>query len=167
MNDYNKYLELFKGCLTRAGSYMHTYEGGSYLIEYDSVSRQINIWLEWSNGFSDWGNNFSFAVKPYKFMETTWKVHGGFLRVWKSVESYIKDTLDKYYEIPKIRIVGYSHGAALAMLCHEYCVFNYPNAVVETYAFGCPQVLKGKYSTELLSRWDNFTVIKNYDDIVT
>lgn len=164
-NEYQHYLDLFQECLGK--TYIHTFEGGSYLIEYDSVNKQINIWLEWSKGFSDWANNFSFATKPYKRMKTVFKVHGGFFRVFDSIIPYIKEELDKYCELPKIKIVGYSHGAALSMLCHEYCRFNYPNAVIETYAFGCPRVLKGKYSDELLSRWDNFTVIRNYDDIVT
>lgn len=164
-NEYQHYLDLFQECLNK--KYQHTYEGGSYLIEYDPNLKQLNIYFQWSFGYGDWLNNFSFAVKPYKQMKTVWKVHGGFFRVWESIEPYIKKAIDDIYEVKHIRIVGYSHGAALAMLCHEYCVYNYFGMTIESYAFGCPRVLKGSYDEELLARWNNFTVIRNHDDVVT
>lgn len=167
-NEYQHYLDLFQECLSK--KYQHTYEGGSYLIEYDikydSVNKQINIWLEWSNGIADWFSNLDFPKQAYKDTKMAWKVHRGFLRVWKSIEPYVADAISQK-QINRIQIVGYSHGAALAMLCHEYCIFNRPDCIVEGYGFGCPRVLYGKYSEELLKRWDDFTVIRNYDDIVT
>lgn len=162
MADYKKYLDLFKECLSK--DYHHTNEGGSFAYEF--VGDTLQIWLQHSNGVSDWLANLDFPKKPYKDMERTWWVHRGFLRVWKSVEPYLKYAI-KNPKIKHIQIVGYSHGAALAVLCHEYCVFNRHDCIIEGYGFGCPRVLYGKYSKELLDRWNTFTVIRNYDDIVT
>ena len=160
--DYKKYLDLFGECLSK--NYKHTEEAGSYAFEIEGDT--LKIWLEHSNGESDWRNNFDFPAKAYRDMPLPWKAHRGFMRVFKSIESNIKEAVLNP-NIKKIQIVGYSHGAALAMLCHEYCVYNRPDAEVYGYGFGSPRVLYGKYTDELLTRWENFTVIRNYDDIVT
>lgn len=155
-------LSLFETCLLQ--HYTHTNEGGSYTYKIDGDT--LTIWLEWSNGTGDWRNNFDFPKQAYKDTQMPWKVHRGFLRVWKSIEPYLKAiVMDP--NIKNIKIIGYSHGAALAMLCHEYCIYNRPECAVTGYGFGCPKVLHGKYPDELLKRWENFTVIRNYDDIVT
>jgi hypothetical protein len=159
---YSKYLRLFNECLNK--NYTHSEEAGSY--NFEIVGDTLKIWFEWSGSHSDWLNNFDFPKVPYKEMETEWKVHRGFLRVFKSIEPYIKSAIMCEY-ISKIQIVGYSHGAALAMLCHEYCIYNRPDCEVEGFGFGCPRVLYGKYPDELLKRWENFTVIRNMDDVVT
>ena len=89
----------------------------------------------------DWINNFHFFVKPYKKMPTLWYCHAGFLRAWKSCKDIItKEVIGILNDNQGKRLVitGYSHGAALATLAHEWFVFNdyYPR----TYVFGCPRV---------------------------
>ena len=71
--------------------------------------------------------------------------------------------------VRKIVIVGYSHGAALAVLCHEYVWYNRPDIRdnIVGYGFGCPRVFCGIKTKKMKQRWENFTVVKVIDDIVT
>ena len=66
-------------------------------------------------------------------------------------------------------MVGYSHGAALAALCHEYVWFNRPDLrdSLEGYGFGCPRVFWGVKRQVSRARWEKFLVVRNIDDVVT
>lgn len=116
----------------------------------------------------DWKNNLDFPALPYKMDRTVWYAHRGFLRVWKAVEPY----LQKAVTDPSVReavVAGYSHGAALAVFCHEYIWFYRPDLreTLRGVGFGCPRVLCGFPGKEVLSRWENFTVVRNLEDAVT
>lgn len=136
-----------------------------------AAEREGNIlWLffEKSNGATDWKNNLDFPAKPYREMNDLWFAHRGFLRVFKTIEPHIAAQIsDK--SVRRIVISGYSHGAALALLCHEYCVFHRPDIFpgIEGYGFGCPRVVWGKPNRRILSRFRNFTVVRNCKDLVT
>lgn len=164
MPDYKKYLEVFEECLRLDDLYINTGEGGSFYYIIDG--NNLKIFFQWSASHSDWLNNFDFPKQAYKDTKLPWKVHRGFLRVFKSIEPYIKNAIMDS-RVKNIEIVGYSHGAPLAALCHEYCIYNRPECAVTGYGFGSPRLLYGKYPQELLDRWKNFTVIKNPDDIVS
>jgi hypothetical protein len=84
-----------------------------------------------SNGIVDWIRNFDFPAVPYKRMETEYKVHAGFLEAYQLVRDEI-NALDFH------AIVGYSHGAALALLACEDQAFR--GRKVPTFVFGCPRV---------------------------
>lgn len=158
-------LNLFKRCLD--SKYITVENSGDYYAEI--VGSTLYIFLECSDGEDDWKNNFNFPAKPYKRMgKTVWFAHRGFLKVWKSIEPYVKP----YVENPSVKnviVVGYSHGAALAVLCHEYIWYNRPDLRenIEGYGFGCPRVFWGIKTKNLKQRWKNFTVIRNINDIVT
>lgn len=158
-------LNLFKRCLD--SKYITVENSGDYYAEI--VGSTLYIFLECSDGEDDWKNNFNFPAKPYKRMgKTVWFAHRGFLKVWKSIEPYVKP----YIENPSVKnviVVGYSHGAALAVLCHEYIWYNRPDLRenIEGYGFGCPRVFWGIKTKNLKQRWKNFTVIRNINDIVT
>ena len=133
-----------------------------------TVNDCLYLYFEKSNGATDWKNNLDFPAKPYHEMQNTWFVHRGFLRVFKTIKPYIAPYVaDK--NINRIVISGYSHGAALALLAHEYSVFNRPDIAgdISGYGFGCPRVVWGKTSKSLQARLANFTVIRNCRDIVT
>lgn len=160
-----KLLRLFQKCVNC--EYIHVENSGDYYVERQGST--LYIYLECSNGSTDWKNNFDFPAKPYKRMgRTVWFAHRGFLKVWKSIEDYVAPFI-KDETIKKIVIVGYSHGAALAVLCHEYVWYNRPDLrdSIEGYGFGCPRVFWGIKSKKLKQRWEHFTVIRNIDDIVT
>lgn len=139
-------------------------ETASYSYERDGDT--LYIYFEGSNGATDWKNNFDFPAKPYRDMKNKWFAHRGFLTVWKTIEPYLQAEI---YDLTvnKIVIGGYSHGAAIALLCHEYCKFNRPDVTIESYGFGCPRVVWGFMRKAVKERFEGFTVIRNGKDIVT
>ncbi|MBQ8837495.1 MAG: lipase family protein [Clostridia bacterium] len=137
-----------------------------------AVRRELNtlyIFFEKSVGKADWKSNFDFPAATQKRMgKTVWFAHRGFLAVWKEIEPRICGFITDE-SVRKIVIVGYSHGAAVAVLCHEYVWFHRPDLrdTLEGYGFGCPRVFWGVRREELMRRWERFTVVRNIDDIVT
>ncbi len=156
---------LFWHCLH--ANYIHIGEGADYAIE--RRGRTLYIYLQHSRGLEDWKNNLDFPARAYKREgdSPVWYVHRGFLRVWKSIE----DTLAPAVAAPGVGgivTVGYSHGAALGVLCHEYIWYHRPDlrAHIAGYGFGCPRVV-WRPPAAIRVRWDTFTVIRNREDIVT
>lgn len=128
----------------------------------------LYLFFEKSNGATDWKNNLDFPAKPYRSMSELWFVHRGFLRVFRTIEPLITPLVsDK--SVKKIVISGYSHGAAIALLCHEFCVFNRPDIATNIvgFGFGCPRVVWGFLRKSVKTRLKNFTVVRNCRDIVT
>ena len=133
---------------------------------YEREGNTLYIYFEWSNGKTDWRNNFDFPAKPYRDMKDKWYAHRGFLRVWKVIEPYLEGKINDL-DIDRIIIGGYSHGAAIALLCHEYCKFNRPDIEVHGYGYGCPRVIWGFLRKAVKKRFESFTVIRNGCDLVT
>lgn len=161
--------ELYLKCIESEDRYIHTAEGGDYLIEYDNGT--IYLLFEWSDGREDWISNFDFPITPYKRMDEKWYCHRGFLRVWKSMRDSIELEVNKLRaenDISKIVCIGYSHGAAIAVLATEDMAYICDdNIKVEGYGFGCPRVFWGNIPQGLKTRLKGFRAIQNYKDIVT
>ena len=88
--------------------------------------------------------------------------------MWESILPYLeKEIADR--TVRRIVTVGYSHGAALAVFCHEYAWDTRPDLreEIEGYGFGCPRVYWGVRVPWLMRRWERFTVIRNSGDVVT
>ena len=158
-----KISELFERCLS--ARYRQVGASADFAIEREGET--LYLFFQKSVGTADWENNLDFPAKPYARMEdAVWYAHRGFLRVWKSAEDFLAPAIvDK--SIRRMLPVGYSHGAALAVLCHEYIRFHRPDAVVRGYGFGCPRVVWGPLPKEVKARWKGFTVVRNIDDVVT
>lgn len=157
-------LKEFEFCFNNSDKYIHVENDGSYLLQRDGGV--LEVYFQCSNSEEDWKNNFNFPAKPYRDMKDAWFCHRGFLKVWKSVEPHIQaDIMDP--TVTEIHIVGYSHGAALAQLCHEYVKFNRPDVIVRGLGFGSPRVVWGPMSKEVKKRFEGFTVVRNGNDIVT
>lgn len=154
--------EMFEKVLN--AKYTHLEETASYA--YERVDDTLYIYFEWSNGKTDWKNNFDFPAKPYRDMENMWFAHRGFLKVWKVIEPHLKKEICDA-SVEHIVIGGYSHGAAIALLCHEYCKFNRPDIMIEGYGYGCPRVVWGTLTKTVKKRFEGFTMIRNCRDIVT
>ena len=109
----------FRAYLTRClnAQYEITEESGDYAIQREGDI--LYLCFQWSNGEEDWKNNFDFPAKPYSDMGVKWYCHRGFLRVWKAIKPYICDAVHDM-SVKKIVVIGYSHGAAIATLAHEY-----------------------------------------------
>ncbi|MBQ7912134.1 MAG: lipase family protein [Clostridia bacterium] len=157
--------KLFSVCLHIP--YSQVGKSANYAVKRENGT--LYIFFQGSDGKNDWKNNLDFPVKPYKRMgKTIWFAHRGFLRTWKELEPFLYEKIvDRTVE--KVVIAGYSHGGALAMLCHEYVWYHRPDlrATTEGYGFGAPRVFWGAQTAELKSRWEKFTVIRNLDDLVT
>lgn len=158
-------MNLYKAmCECLGADYKTVENAGDYAIKREGDT--LKIFFEWSDGAEDWKNNFDFPIKPYRHMINLWFCHRGFLKVWKSIEPYIeKEVFD--LDIKKINIVGYSHGAAMALLCYEYCIFHRPDCEVKGVGFGCPRVFWGFVPKRVKERFKNFKVVRNGKDIVT
>lgn len=154
--------KLFKSL--RNVKYKHVENSGSFW--YSQHKNNLTIFFEWSNGKEDWKNNFDFPAKPYRDMQDKWYAHRGFLKVWKSIEPYLKDII-MCRDIENITIAGYSHGGAIALLCHEYCAYNRPDCNIIGWGFGAPRVIWGIKPQRLRNRLRNFRVIRCGKDIVT
>lgn len=156
---------LFENCLR--AEYTHAGAGADYAVERHGAT--LIIYLEHSRGEEDWKNNLDFPTRAYcRGKECPFYAHRGFLRVWESLLPLLAPAIADQ-TVRKILTVGYSHGAALAVLCHEYVWYHRPDlrSVIEGYGFGCPRVLWGRLSADLRARWSRFTVIRNLDDLVT
>lgn len=155
-----KLSSIFLRCLNI--DYIHVENSADYA--YEIIDDALFLYFQDSDGQEDWKNNLDFPAK----LNGTFFCHRGFLRVWKSILPYIEGLIsDKRFK--KIRITGYSHGGALALLCHEYSYSARPDIKenISSYAFGCPRVIWGFRTKKLKSCFKGFTVIRNIDDIVT
>ena len=156
---------LFERCL--AAQYHQVENAADFAFEREGAT--LYIYFQQSRGCEDWENNLDFPIKPYRRMgDGCWFAHRGFLRVWKAVEPYIEPIVADR-SIKRAVVVGYSHGAALAVFCHEYLWFHRPDLRrrLQGVGFGCPRVVWGALPKGVQSRWKNFTVVRNIDDIVT
>lgn len=155
-------LRLFEACLDR--EYREVENGGSFATLQDGGI--LYIFFEKSNGEVDWRNNFGYHSVRYPRVGESWFCHEGFLRVWESILPHIRR--DIYEARNGIVCVGYSHGAALALLCHEYVWYKRQGLRERSFGvgFGCPRVIWGRVPQES-ERWRNFFVIRNLDDLVT
>lgn len=157
--------ELFLECLKIP--YRRTGVSADYALRREKET--LYIFFEKSAGKNDWYRNLDFPAKPYKRMgKTLWLAHRGFLRTWKELEGHLAPYVMDL-SVKRIIITGYSHGAAMAVFCHEYVWFHRPDLreSLDGYGFGCPRVFWGIPCGKSTRRWERFTVIRNLNDIVT
>lgn len=157
--------EMLHRCVS--AEYTHVLPEGDFALDYSEGS--LYIYFEKSRGASDWTRNLDFPAVPYKRMGTNiWLAHRGFLKVWKMLEDRLSPILlDR--NIKSIVPIGYSHGAALATLCHEYLWWNREDLrqKLRGFGFGSPRVIWGNVSKRYRERWAGFTVIRCEPDLVT
>lgn len=189
------YSELFANCAWNV-PYIHKEGWVSYaFVEKDST---LYIYFQGSHEKKDWFANFFFfptSKRPYKNMDVPYRVHRGFLKAWKIIEDTIIEKVTEQvvmsdptvedpeatfnenvdivteYKYKKIVIIGYSHGGALAGLCHECVWFHRPDLRdwgLIGYGFEAPRFYAGwKVKKELQERWNNFFVFNDGTDLVT
>lgn len=162
--DFEKVLFYFNKCLT--ARYTHTEKEASFAVERDG-DRAV-IYFEASNGAIDWKNNLRFASRQYGLTGENYRCHRGFLSVFLSALPYLEKTVrDK--SIKEMTVVGYSHGAALALLCYDYIMQKREDLShsLSGYGFGSPRVFKYRLSKKAKARFRHFTYISNCGDLVT
>ena len=136
--------------------------------QYAVIITSEAVWLEIEGSVQkeDWQSNFAFAVVPYKKQPEWWLAHKGFARRWKQAREQIVAEVLAALASTKLplRITGYSHGAAIALLAHED--FGFMGFDPETIVFGCPRVL-WMPSKKIRSRFSKLTRVENRGGIVT
>ncbi len=163
MIDHGYLRELFESCLT--APYEHIRGGGSFATVRDGDL--LYVFFEKSNGAEDWINNLSYHAVSRGRIGDPWYCHEGFLRVFESILPYIEKKIGSK-SVGAVVTVGYSHGAALAVLCHEYIYTEHPELRnnISGFGFGCPRVVFGTVPHEG-ERWRDFYMVRNIDDTVT
>ena len=155
---------LFERCLTI--KYINVEGHISYNWEREDST--LYIYFQHSQGAQDWASNFNFPHRAYKAGGEEHFAHRGYLEAWECVLPYLEPKiLDK--SLSSIIVVGYSHGAGIGTLCHEYIWHKRSDIRKSCYGFGfgSPRVMWGKECTLCNEIWKNYLVIKNIDDIVT
>lgn len=150
--------------------YLHTAEGGDYALEVKGEI--LYLLFEWSDGGEDWINNLDFPAVPYRRMSQVWYCHRGFLRVWRAmrdeIEEAVAQTLARRPWIREINCIGYSHGAAMAVLACEDMTFLYGERLrVSGFGFGTPRVFWGILPRSLQERLSSFYATVCVPDLVT
>ena len=157
--------QLFTTCLQIP--YERVGVSANYALKRDKET--LYIFFQGSDGATDWKNNLDFPAKPSERADkSVWFAHRGFLKVWEEIQPFLqKDIEDRHYK--EIIISGYSHGGALAMLCHEYVYSHRPDLrdTLKSYGFGAPRVFWGIKTREIKRRFESYTVIRNINDVVT
>ena len=155
---------LFEACLKK--EYQESTGKGSWA--FDRRGDALYLWFQHSHGIVDWLNNLRATAVPYREMSPTWRCHKGFLSVFKDLLPHLQPLIEDS-TVKHICTVGYSHGAALAVLCHEWIWYHRPDLRESMcgYGYGCPRVLYGCVNYDLAQRWEHFYVIRNAGDIVT
>ena len=156
---------LFDRCLHIP--YTHITGEVSYATE--RVGGTLYLYLEHSNGALDWLRNLDFPSAAYRREgRAVFYAHRGFLRAHALLEPTLaRIAADR--TVTALTTVGYSHGAALGVLAHEYFWYHRKDLGprLTGYGFGCPRVLFGGGRQALADRFSGFTVIRNRGDIVT
>ena len=155
---------LFERCLTI--KYINIEGHISYNWEREDST--LYIYFQHSQGAQDWASNFNFPHRAYKAGGEEHFAHRGYLEAWECVLPYLEPKiLDR--SLSSIIVVGYSHGAGIGTLCHEYIWHKRSDIRKSCYGFGfgSPRVMWGKECTLCNEIWKNYLVIKNIDDIVT
>lgn len=163
-------LSLYQRCLN--AEYIHTPNGGDYALQ--SEPPFLYLLFEWSDGREDWHNNLTFFAKkvhPEGSKDEVWHAHRGFLKVWRSMEPAVLEEIARYIQcgrVQKLFCVGYSHGAALALLATEAVARRFGDSLtVEGYGFGSPRVVKGSLPPDVKERLSVFHTVRNISDLVT
>ena len=174
-------VELFNICANGKDYTTVSPANKKYEVDYkfveDEEEKTLYIFFEPSDGKTDWVVNFSYWRKPYKDMEIGYRVHGGFLSSWKLIRDtvtarVIEKDAEGNFRWKRVVCVGYSHGGALAALCHECVWFERPDLrdsadALQGYSFEGPRVYAGLWvNKDLQERWRNFTTFFNHNDIV-
>ena len=94
-----------------------------YIIECDN-DRNVVLVFQGSNSSLDWKNNFRFWKKPYKNMDVTFRVHSGFLKIWRSGRDQIMSEIEALNP-STITVCGFSLGAATSILAYEDVWYRY------------------------------------------
>ena len=167
-----KLIDLFNLCNNRRDYTTVVPHDKKYEVDYKFIEdgETLYIFFEPSDSKTDWKVNFKYWRKPYKDMSVRYRVHGGFLDSWKLVDDAVGAKIAEVgangdYKWHRVVIVVYSHGGALAALCHEFVWYNRAdlraNGLIGI-SFDGPRIYGGfRVPKALRERWAHFYVFRN------
>lgn len=130
----------------------------------------VTLLFEHSRGEADWRRNLRFCRQRYTVTSSVgYRVHRGLLEAWEAVLPCLRKVLDDK-TIRSVTVVGYSHGAGLTVICHDYLWFFRPELreKLHSFAFAPPRVVAFSFSDEWSAdRFFGLTTICNRGDLVT
>jgi predicted lipase len=130
---------------------------------------ELFITFRGSNSEQDWKTNLTFYEKsiPYGSKDSKIRVHAGFVDAYGSpaVRGTIRGMMTD--EIACVKIMGHSHGAALAILCASDLEEGYPEKDFEVLLFGAPRVGNKAFRDSYNRRVFKTLRVENGNDIVT
>lgn len=126
-----KLLDRFNRCNT--GPWTSAGLNVQYRIE--NTEDEISIYFQPTSDTVDWMFDFFFATAPF----AGYRVHAGFLEQWLSI-AFLPDIMNALNSSKPITIVGYSLGAALAVLATTVAERIDPKRKVTGIGFGTPRV---------------------------
>lgn len=150
-------------------------DGVDYCIEKDDEGN-LGVYFQESNGAVDWRTNLSFfpparshrdpTAKVYTSESITW--HRGYYRAWQSAETSILLDITRAWDgKSKIKVIGWSYGGAMALLC-AWAVERYLGTKCDVLTFGAPKIVRGyREHLVLMSKLGYVEQYANYNDIVT
>ena len=115
------------------------------------------LYVECSDGRSDWRHNFMFGIKPYSNSNIKILGHRGFTKLWLSIK---KDIEAMNFN----RVIAYSQGGGIAHYIHEN-YYHRTGKHCETWAFGSPNTFVNPCS-ELRYRMQGFHHVINPFELV-
>lgn len=110
-----------------------------------------------------------FPKKPYKRMESIWRVHFGIALLYGSIRDEVMSKIKEYVEkgITEIYVGGWSQGGGVAIMCVED-IFYQTGIKPTLTTFGAPRVPFGKKSKERIENACGFNsnCYENSSDVV-
>ena len=107
---------------------------------------ELSLMFRETVGKEGWMSNFRFTRTPYSNMVGSFKVHTGFLELYKSIREEVLSACEQTSGDTPILLFGYSQGGAVAQIAaediqyHMHVENRIPETNVWTYALGAPRV---------------------------
>lgn len=132
-------------------------------LVYKKEKDTVHILIHGMSSWDDLKYCMDFFVAPYKHMKHKWYAHRGFVKDYKSIQTFI---LNLCKTVKVVNLYGLSRGAAIATLAYEDIRYNFPDLSINGYGFASPSVI-WMPTKETRKLFENFNNIKVLGDPVT
>lgn len=144
----------FNSC--QHGPWITSGDDVQYKIEYGIDTK---VYFQCTSSRKDWIDNLDFFITPYRGCK--WLAHRGFVRKYKSVSDEIMSAVEG---CKSVVFIGYSQGAALALLAHEDYLYRF-HKQARTICYACPRVVSW-LSRGIFDRFSGLEIINHCRDLV-
>ena len=166
MNGKRGLEELFEGCLQ--APYKEAATGGGHYAFFKEGA-DVTVYFQHSVGREDWRHNLDFFAVRHTVGRERFYCHRGFLKVWRGMSEELTALVAdaRRRGAGRVLCVGYSHGAALAILAVVHLKERFPNLRIQGVGFGTPRVLWGRVPEGVKAGSESLFAVRNPPDFVT